>query len=93
MSDKIVQCNVTKNESEEVVKYEFLYEVENPEDTTSKNTFCSVVTAEEMTDPDSETEAKAKANIKAAAIKSAWLDSLEPTTAEPVESVVGDVTL
>jgi len=92
MADKIESCVVTKDDAEVVVQYDVSYSVENV-DASKMNSFCVVVKADEMDDPDDTVEAKAKANVKAKVIKDAWIASLVEMTNENVESVVGDVTL
>jgi hypothetical protein len=89
MSDKITACN-KKLDGSDVIQYDVSYEVTSGD---NKNQFCIAVLASEMTDPSSETEAKEKANLKAKAIKDAWVADLPNYTSEPVSSVVGDITL
>lgn len=92
MADEIVVCNKILDENGDVVQYEFSYNVIDPNDATHANSFCIVVKATEMTDSTSSSEAKTKANVKAAAMKTAWLEQVT-TSREAVESVVGNVTL
>lgn len=89
MADEITRCEKILDESDNVVQYDFSYSVENA---GKINTFCVTIKASEMTDATSSSEAKTKANVKAAAIKSAWV-AQEQTSAEAVASVVGGVTL
>lgn len=89
MADIILKCDKILNEDSSVKQYDFSYEVE---DNGRINNFCVRVLASEMTDPTSATEAKTKANVKAKAIKDAWLD-MPVVSASAVNSVVGNVTL
>lgn len=89
MADEILKCDKILDSENAVVQYDFSYQVTDGERT---NNFCVVVLASEMTDPTSSTEAKTKANVKAAAIKTAWL-AQEELAGEDVASVVGSVTL
>lgn len=89
MADEITKCDKILNEDTSVKQYDFSYRVE---DSGKVNTFCVTILASEMTDDEDEAEAKTKANVKAAAIKTAWL-AQEETSAETVASVVGSVTL
>lgn len=89
MADEITQCNKVLDDSNAVTQYDFTYSVVDGEKT---NNFCVTILASEMTDPDDADEAKTKANVKAAAIKAAWV-AADVTTSEAVASVVGSVTL
>jgi hypothetical protein len=90
MSDKITQCNKTLDAEGNVVQYDVAYDVQSD---SNKNQFCVTVLASEMSNPTDAEEAKIKANAKAKTIKDAWVSSLPGSTAAPVESIVGDVTL
>lgn len=79
MSDQITGYSKIVNDADAVIQWDFSYIVESA---GKINNFCVVVLASEMTDPTSESEAKTKANAKAAEIKSAWV------VAAPPESVV-----
>lgn len=63
MADKITSLTKVENH------WDVSYEVEK---NSLKNSFCVTVLKSEMTDPDSDTEARTLANTKAAAIKNAW---------------------
>jgi hypothetical protein len=89
MADEITKCDKILNEDDSIKQYDFSYRLE---ESGKVNTFCVTVLASEMTTPSSEAEAKTKANVKAAAIKTAWL-AQEETTSEEVASVIGGVTL
>lgn len=89
MADEITKCDKILNDDDSVRQYDFSYRLENA---GKVNTFCVTVLASEMTDDEDEAEAKTKANVKAAAVKTTWL-AQEETTAEAVASVVGSVTL
>lgn len=89
MADEITRCDKILNDDDSVRQYDFSYSVV---DGARTNSFCVTVLASEMTDDEDEAEAKTKANVKAAAIKTAWL-AQEKTSAETVASVVGSVTL
>lgn len=89
MADEITQCSKILDEGGAVVQYDFSY---NVEDSGRTNSFCVTVLASEMTTPTDEAEAKTKANTKASAIKTVWLDQ-DVTTSADVAAVVGDVTL
>lgn len=89
MADEILKCDKILNEDDSVKQYDFSYRVENA---GAVNQFCVTILASEMTDSTSASEAKTKANVKAAEIKTTWL-AQEETSAEDVASVVGNVTL
>lgn len=89
MSDKITACKKISDGST-VVQYDVSYEVESD---SSINQFSVTVLASEMTDPSDADEVEAKANIKAKAIKDAWVADLPNYTSSDVASIVGDVTL
>lgn len=89
MADLITKCNKTLD-GETVIQWDISYEVESG---ANKNHFCVVVLPSEMTTPTSADEAKTKANVKAKAIKDAWVADLPEYANTPVESVLGDVTL
>lgn len=74
MADKIVALNKLDEQ------WDVSYEVEK---NSLMNAFCVVVLKSEMTDPDSDAEARTKANVKAAAIKNAWTAEA-PTVVEVV---------
>jgi len=90
MADKIMSCVVEKNANDEVIQYTVSYEVEHE---TAKNSFCVCVKAEEMTDAMSQSEAITKANVKALAIKDAWIAMLPPSVSTVLISDPQDVTL
>lgn len=92
MSDKIKECIQVKNANDECLQYDVAYEVVDPNDASRKNSFCIVIKAEDMDVPSSAAEAVSLANIKAAEIKNTWL-AAATTTAQPENSVVGDVSL
>lgn len=89
MADKITYCKKTMDGTT-VIQYDISYDVENG---AAKNQFCVTVLGSEMTDPTDATEAQTKANVKAKAIKDAWVADLPDYTSEEVASVVGDITL
>ena len=89
MSDKITTCTKVLDGTD-VIQYDISYAVENG---ANKNQFCVTVLGSEMDDPTDAAEAKTKANVKAKAIKDAWVADLPDYSAAAVESVVGDVTL
>jgi len=89
MSDEITKCDKIINSEDAVVRYDFSYRVE---DAGKENSFCVTVLTSEMNDASDSTEAKLRANVKAAAIRAAWL-AQEETTVEEVASVIGSVTL
>ena len=89
MSDTITACTKIVD-GDTVIQWDISYEVESGQ---NKNCFCVVVMPSEMTTPTDANEAKTKANVKAKAIKDAWVADLPEYTAAPVESVVGNVTL
>jgi len=92
MADEITACTKVLDDNDAVVQYDVVYKVEDPNDANRVNRFCVTILASEMTDPASATEAKTKANVKAAEIKTDWL-AQAGTSAEAVASVVGNVTL
>lgn len=73
MADQITQSTKCLNADSSPCHWEFTYDVVNG---LVHNNFCVLVMADEMTDPTSEVEAKTKANVKASAIKAAWVASL-----------------
>jgi hypothetical protein len=89
MSDKITQAVAIKD-GETVVQYDISYDVYHD---GKANSFCVVVSAAEMTDPSDEAEAKTKANVKAKAIKDAWVAGLPGSVAESKEDMEGEVSL
>ena len=89
MSDKITTCTKTLDGTT-VIQYDVSYEVEYQ---AYKNQFCVTVLAGEMTDPSDVEELETKANVKAKALKDAWIGDLPDYTSEEVSSIVGDVTL
>ena len=91
MSDQITQSTKCLNADSSSCHWEFSYSVESG---ANKNNFCIVVTAEEMTDATSESEAKTKANVKAKVIKDAWVASLaDAKSMTPDITIPEDVTL
>lgn len=92
MADQILSSTkLVDSDNVTVLSWEYSYSVESGEDT---NQFCVVVAASEMTDSTSETEARTKANTKAAAIKAAWVATLATMpSATVVVSEPVDVTL
>lgn len=89
MADRIMRCDKTMNDSNEVVQYDFCYVVESDNRT---NQFCVTIFGTEMIDRSDEDEARAKANAKAAILKATWLNK-PITVTEDVSSVIGNVTL
>lgn len=89
MADRIVACAVTKDVDENPVQYDVSYEVEHNDKT---NSFCVTIPAEELTDATDTAEVKTKANVKAKAIKDAWIDSIKVETSAAI-SIDGDVSL
>ena len=79
MADEILKCDKILNEDDSVKQYDFSYRVE---DSGRVNSFCVTILASEMTDDEDEAEAKTKANVKAAAIKTSWL--AQPITSSEV---------
>jgi len=90
MADQIVSCMATKSASNEIIQYDVSYEVESGE---NKNSFCITVLASELDDVNDVNEVKTKANVKASAIKSDWVETLPGTSSIDVPDVAGDVTL
>jgi hypothetical protein len=91
MSDKITGSSKCLNPDNSPCHWEFSYDVEHE---TLTNQFCVVVKAEEMDEATSESEAKTKANVKAIAIKTAWIASLaNAKTTTPDITEAEDVTL
>ena len=89
--DKITSNSKCLEADSSLCHWEYAYEVAH---NSAKNGFCVVVKADEMTDATSETEARAKANVKAKAIKDAWVASLASMTSnEPMITVPENVTL
>lgn len=82
MADEIITCSKALDENEDVSQWDVSYKVVDPNDATRINSFCVTVLASEMTDPESLTEAKTKANVKASAKKTEWL--AQPTTSSEV---------
>lgn len=89
MADTILDCKKVLDEDLNVQHWIFSYLVEKD---GSTNSFWVMVLAEEMTDPTSASEAKDKANTKAAAIKAAWQPE-QPSTVSAVDANKGSVTL
>jgi hypothetical protein len=89
MADEILECVVTKDGST-VIQYDVAYKVTSG---AAVNQFCVVVRGDELTDPNDEVEVKTKANVKAKAIKDAWVADLPEYVNAPVEEIVGSVTL
>jgi predicted nucleic acid-binding protein len=89
MADQITKCDVIKDSESNPIQYDVEYSVESGSDT---NTFCVVVLASEMTDSTDTDEVKTKANVKAKAVKDAWVADLAIKTQADV-AITGDVTL
>ena len=92
MADKITAAYKETNPDTSVKAWHISYEVDDGGD--NKNSFVIVIKAEDMTDATDAAEAKTKANVKAGAIKTAWLSALDNQTATAEEPTLeGDVTL
>jgi len=89
MSDRITACTKVL-EGSTVVQYDVSYEVESG---ANKNQFCVVVLSSELTNPADTSEVETKANVKAKAIKDAWVADLPGYVTAPVEGIAGSVTL
>lgn len=74
MADRITALNKLDEQ------WDVSYEVEK---NSLTNSFCVVVLKSEMTDPDSATEARTRANVKAAVIKTDWA-ATAPTLVEVI---------
>ncbi len=71
--------------------YHIAYDVEDGGD---KNSFCVVVKAEDMTDPDDEAEAKTLANAVATTMKADWVTAKATANSNVNEPTIeGAVTL
>lgn len=89
MADEILECVATK-EGSTVIQYDVAYKVMSGE---SVNQFCVTILASELTNTTDLNEVKTKANIKAKAIKDAWVADLPEYATEDNPSVVGAVSL
>jgi len=89
MADEILECAVTKDGST-VIQYDVSYRVTN---NGNVNQFMVVIKAEELTDANDIAEVKTKANVKAKAIKDAWVADLPEYSNAPIEAIVGEVSL
>lgn len=91
MADTITKAVREDNSDASVNSYHISYEVEDGGD---KNQFVIVIKASEMTLDTDVVEAKTLANVKAAAIKSAWVTSKATSSTNADEaSIEGAVTL
>lgn len=90
MADSIVSFLQIKDADNNVVQYDVSYTVVHA---SLENNFCVVVKAEEMTLATDVAEAKTKANVKAAAIKTAWVAALPAPTQTSQDAQLGNVTL
>ena len=73
MADQILGSIKALRADTTICHWEFRYIVESNDQI---NQFCIRVTDDEMDDPTDEAEAKTKANVKAKAIKDAWVANL-----------------
>lgn len=91
MADIITKAVREDNADTSVQCYHISYEVE---DSGDKNQFVVVIKAEDMTDSTDAAEAKTLANVKAAAIKSAWVAAKAAVgTSADEPTIEGTVTL
>jgi hypothetical protein len=90
MADLIKQCIVTKDDAGTIIQYDVSYDVEHG---STKNSFCVTIMAEELEDKTDSDEVKIKANLKAKAIKDAWIADLSTYTLENKPSILGEVSL
>lgn len=89
MADTITRCIKTSDENGDALQWDISYTVEN---NSKINDFCVTILASELTNPESGSEVKTKANVKAKAIKDKWIAE-EIQTAASVDTVLGTVTL
>ena len=92
MSDKIIECIVTKDDLDAPIQYDVAYEIENG-DASKVNSFCVTILASDMSDPTDTAEVTTKANVKAKEIKDAWIDTLATVVTNSSVAIDGDVTL
>ena len=91
MTDIITKAVREDNVDSSVKCWHISYAVTSGENV---NSFVVVIKAEDMDDATDSAEAKSKANIQAATIKSSWVSSLASATSqEDVSAIEGEVTL